>query len=156
MRIVGNVHGSLIYLYANIPRAAWPPHTVFWPPGCGSKRQIEAVHQGDFMFETTPAAGTSDDPSAAAGRVLDVAALDTLGRMIDTFVMATVETLCAADRAAPELRHSDFHRNRVEKVMADLEEVEATVGRLRAMWAVESGRLAPMAGGRSAADGLST
>ncbi len=70
-------------------------------------------------------------------------ALETLGEMIDTFVLATVETLCAADAAAPGLRNSPIHKSRVAKVMADLEEVEAAVVKLRAMWATEAASLLP-------------
>jgi hypothetical protein len=39
--------------------------------------------------------------------------------------------------------------------MADIEEVEASVVRLRAMWAVESGRLAPVPGGAAIPGGPS-
>jgi hypothetical protein len=107
------------------------------------------------MLEPTPTAAVGPEGPTGAGS-LDPAALEFLGRMIDTFVMTTVETLCAADAAAPALRDSAMHRTRVAKVMADLEEVEASVVRLRAMWAVESGRLAPVQGGLPSPGGLSS
>lgn len=106
------------------------------------------------MLEPTPTA--AGEPTGAGPESFDRGTLDVLGRMIDTFVMATVETLCAADAAAPELRQSATHRRRVARVMADLEEVEASVTRLRAMWAVESGRLAFVQGGLPSSGGLST
>jgi hypothetical protein len=90
---------------------------------------------------------SSIDTSAADGAKRPAAvrfdrdALETLGRTIDTFVLATVETLCAADAAAPALRASLVHKSRIARVIADLEEVEAAVLKLRAMWATEAGGL---------------
>ncbi len=106
------------------------------------------------MLDPTPTAATG--PKGAGPGPLDSQTLEFLGRMIDTFVMATVEALCAADAVSPALRESPVHRTRVAKVMADLEDVEASVLRLRAMWAVESGRLAPVQGGLPAPGGLSS
>jgi hypothetical protein len=108
------------------------------------------------MIETTSTASTEGCRETAGGpSAFDPGTLECLGRMIDTFVMATVETLCAADAVAPSLRDSASHRRRVAKVMADIEEVEASVVRLRAMWAVESGRLAPVPGGAAIPGGPS-
>lgn len=107
------------------------------------------------MIEPKPtAAAGSEGPTGAGPGPLGPDALESLGRMIDTFVMATVETLCAADAAAPSLRRSATHRRRVARVMADLEEVEASVTLLRAMWALERRRLASVQGGVPAPGGL--
>lgn len=106
------------------------------------------------MLETTSTASVGGcRKTAGAPSTFNPATLEVLGRMIDTFVLATVETLCAADASSPALRDSPVHRARVAKVMADLEEVEAAVVRLRAMWAVESGGLAPVSGGGPAMPG---
>ncbi|CAG0955580.1 MAG: hypothetical protein F9K19_10820 [Rhizobiaceae bacterium] len=106
------------------------------------------------MAEPSPIATSAADGAAPSAAVrFDRDALETLGRMIDTFVLATVETLCAADAAAPGLRNSPVHKSRVAKVMADLEDVEAAVVKLRAMWAAEAASPppAPAVDSRSAA-----
>lgn len=106
------------------------------------------------MLETSPAAAVETrGTTEGVPSTFNPATLEVLGRMIDTFVLTTVETLCAADASSPALRDSPVHRTRVAKVMADLEEVEAAVVRLRAMWAVESGGLAPVPGGGPAMPG---